>query len=92
MTYTIEQMNAARAARRERRNRGEATGNHGIRPLTKTERAAVDEIRFAGMDELERGIFEIVQSIVFHRASEAEKLRLYLLENEEPEGEISIPF
>jgi hypothetical protein len=92
MTYTIQQLNEARTAKRERRNRGEATGNYGIRPLTKTEQAAMDEIRFQGMDELERGIFEIVQSLVFHRASEAEQLRLYLLENEEPNGLIEIPF
>jgi hypothetical protein len=92
MTYTIQQLNETRAARRERRNRGEAVGNHGIRQLTKTEQAAVDEMRFQGMDELECGIFEIVQSLVFHRASEAEQLRLYLLENEEPNGLIEIPF
>jgi hypothetical protein len=90
--YTIQQMNEARAAKRARRNRGEAQGNHGIRPLTKTEQAAVDEMRFDGMDELERGIFEIVQGVAFRNASEKEKLRIYLLENDEPGGTLEIPF
>jgi hypothetical protein len=92
MTYTIQQMNEARAAKRERRNRGEAVGNHGVRPLAKTERAAVDEMRFEGMDALERGIFEIVQGVAFRNASEKEKLRICLLENEEPGGSLEIPF
>ena len=32
----------AKAAKITRRNRGESIGNHGIRPLTKAERAAID--------------------------------------------------
>ena len=92
MTYTVAQMNEARAAKRARRNRGEATGNHGMRPLTRYEQDAVDEMRFEGVDDLERGMFELVHGVAWRLQCEAEKLRMYLLENEEPDGLLEIPF
>jgi hypothetical protein len=46
MRYTIEQLNAARAAKRERSNRGESVGNHGIRQLTAAEQRECDPTGF----------------------------------------------
>lgn len=92
MRYTIEQLNAARQAKRERSNRGESSGNHGIRQLTATERADRDGPYNGYADQLDADIAEIVQSLMFQLEQNEEIIELYMLQNSEPHGAIEIPF
>jgi len=82
-------MNEARRILRERRNRGEAVGNHGMRPLTAAERRQIDPVY---ADELEAGIAAIVLTLAHRCAQERADLEFYLLENTEPCGMLEIPF
>jgi len=89
MSDIIARMNEARRILRERRNRGETVGNHGMRPLTAAERRQIDPVY---ADELEAGIAAIVLTLADRCAQERADLEFYLLENAEPGGMLEIPF
>jgi hypothetical protein len=90
MRCTIEQLNEARAAKNERRCRGEQVGGKW-KPADRGPQADP----FDGLDELEAAIAEIVQSLATERQNEDEMLSLFMQENaEHARGEVwqEIPF
>jgi hypothetical protein len=89
MSNFANRMLEARRNRQERRNRGEAVGNHGTRPLTAAERRQIDPVY---ADELEAGIAAIVLTLADRCAQERADMELYLLENTESGGILEIPF
>jgi hypothetical protein len=89
MSTFASRMIEARRNKQERRNRGEAVGNHGMRPLTAAERREIDPIY---PDELEAGIAAIVLTMAHRCAQERADLEMCLLENSEPSGILEIPF
>ena len=89
MSTFANRMIEARRNKQERRNRGEAMGNHGMRPLTAAERREIDPVY---ADELEAGIAAIVLTLAHRCAQERADLEFYLLENTEPGGILEIPF
>ena len=89
MPTFANRMIEARRNMQERRNRGEAVGNHGMRPLTAAERSEIDPVY---ADELEEGIAAIVLTLAHRCAQERADLEFYLLENAEPDGILEIPF
>jgi hypothetical protein len=89
MPTFANRMIEARRNKQERRNRGEAVGNHGMRPLTAAERREVDPVY---ADELEAGIAAIVLTLAHRCAQERADLQICLLENTEPGGILEIPF
>jgi hypothetical protein len=89
MSTFANRMIEARRILRERRNRGEAVGNHGVRPLTAAERREIDPVY---ADEVEAGIAAIVLTLAHRCAQERADLEMCLLENTEPGGILEIPF
>ena len=76
MRYAIEQLNAARQAKLERRNRGESVGNYGLRPLTAAELRDRDAGRY--IDELEANIAAMVRGLCCRIEQEAADLDWHL--------------
>jgi hypothetical protein len=89
MPIFANRMIEGRRNKQERRNRGEAVGNHGMRPLTAAERREIDPVY---ADELEAGITAIVLTSAHRCAQERADLQICLLENTEPGGILEIPF
>lgn len=90
MRCSIAQLNEARAAKHERRCRGEQVGGKW-----KPANRGPQNDPYEGMDALERGIAEIVQALVTERQNEDETLSLVLqLNAETARGETwqEIPF
>ena len=79
-------MLAAKLAKRERRNRGESVGNHGLRPLTKAERRETDPTGHA------RAVLEMRLAWRNARSAALSEFRFRMLEIQEPGGILQIPF
>jgi hypothetical protein len=89
MSTFANRMIEARRNKQERRNRGEAVGNHGRGLLTAAERREIDPVY---ADELEAGIAAIVLTLAHRCAQERADLEMCLLENTEPGSILEIPF
>jgi hypothetical protein len=85
MSTFANDMLEARRNMRERCNRGESVGNHGMRPLTAAERREIDPVYAS---ELEAEIAAMVRSLVFRIEQERADLQWCLLENAEPGASI----
>lgn len=81
------QMCEAKSVRRAELNRGVSIGDHGMRPLTKAERAAVDSC-----DEIEIGIAQIVGRLTAWRAAFANDLLWSVREINDPTIYDFVPF
>lgn len=86
MSTFAARMLEAKQVKMDRRNRGESIGNHGIRPLTKRERAEAYPL-----DDLEFGIVRIVQAIADVQRGFAEDIGLIVLSMNDPRYD-EIPF
>jgi hypothetical protein len=76
MSTFANRMHAAKLDKRDRMNRGEPVGNHGLRPLTAAELHDRDAGRF--IDELEAGIAAMVQGLRCRIEQEAADLDWHL--------------
>ncbi len=90
MRCTIAQLNEARAAKNERRCRGEQVGGKW-KPADR----GPETDQLADLDEMEAAFAEIAQSLANERQNEDEMLALFMQENAETlRGELwqEIPF
>ncbi len=83
MSTFYARMAAAKRAKQEARNRGESSGNYGMRPLTQAERDEVEN-RPAPVDWLEFAFMRIALGLAHDRAEEKARLDWLLLENQDP--------